>query len=233
MYSKSDFAKRFDSLDTESLIDKLANQTLTDDAQEAIIEILDARGVSGESLDRGMRDQRKDFYRRTGVTNTCDHCGKSIFPGGFMDEGQRFCSQACLETLRSLEATANTPVQDIIDFANHMRSSPCPECRGLNGVNEARTQHWIWSALVMVSWGHESRIQCRRCGLKDNLECIAAGLFLGPWSIKGVFLTPVQIVRNIGEMVRVDPDTPSDELLYLVRLHLGREMIERRARSRD
>lgn len=229
MYSRDDFARRFADLDTASLVDKLANQPLTDDAQAAIIEILEARGLSGESLDREMRGQRSDFYRRTGVTNTCDHCGKSTFPGGFVDQGQRFCSEACLQTLRSLEATANMPAHEILGHAMRIRSGPCPKCRRRNGINDARRQYWVWSALVLASWGHDCRIQCRRCGVRGNLECIGSSLLLGPWSIKGIFLTPVQIIRNIGEMMRKDPDSPSDECLQLTRLQLGRQMVARRA----
>lgn len=226
MYSRADFARRFADLDTASLVDKLANQTLTDEAQAAIIDILDARGLSGEALDREIRVQRTDYYRRTGVTNTCDHCGKSIFPGGFVERGQRFCSQACQQTLRSLEATANTPAHEILDHAMRIRSGPCPKCGRRNGLNEARRQYWVWSALVFASWGQDCRIQCRRCGVWGNLECIGSSLLLGPWSIKGMFLTPVQIVRNIGEMMRTDSDSPSDECLWLTRLQLGRERIE-------
>ncbi len=229
MYSRSDFARRFADLDTPSLVDKLANQALTDDAQAAIIDLLDARGLSGESLDREIRSQRSDFYRRTGVTNTCDHCGKSTFPNGFVDRGQRFCSQACQQTLRSLEATANTPAHEILDHAMRIRSGPCPKCGRRNGINEARRQYWVWSALVFASWGQDCRIQCRRCGVMGNLECIGSSLLLGPWSIKGVFLTPVQIVRNIAEMMRTDPGSPSDECLQLTRLQLGRELVMRRA----
>jgi hypothetical protein len=226
MYSRSDFARRFADLDTPELVDKLASQALTDEAQAAIIGILDARGLSGEALDREIRSQRSDYYRRTGVTNTCDHCGKSTFPNGFVDRGQRFCSEACLQTLRSLEATANMPAHEILDHALRIRSGACPKCGRRNGINEARRQYWVWSALVFASWGHDCRIQCRRCAVRGNLECIAACLLLGPWSIKGIVLTPVQIVRNIGEMMKADAESPSEECLWLTRLQLGRERIE-------
>ena len=229
MYSRSDFARRFADLDTTELVDKLANQPLTDEAQAAIIELLDARGLSGEALDREMRVQRSDAYRRTGVTNTCDHCGSSLFPNGFVDQGQRFCSDACLRTLRSLEATANMPAHEILDHAMRIRSGPCPKCRRRNGINDARRQYWVWSALVFASWGHDCRIQCRSCGVRGNLECIGSSLLLGPWSVKGIFLTPLQIVRNIGEMMKKDPESPSDECLQLTRLQLGRELVGRRA----
>lgn len=65
-------------------------------------------------------------------------------------------------------------------------------------------------------------MQCADCGRKDNLFSILSSLTLGPWGI-GIVLTSVQIVRNLFEMVRDEPQRPSVALLRLACLKLGRE----------
>lgn len=222
MYSKADFRQRFSSLDNDALADKLANQPLTEHAREAIVELLRERGVAGDDLERELREQRQDAYRRTGATNTCDACGKSTLVNGFVDEGQRFCSISCLERLRCLEASDALTPEQILQFALELRAGACPRCERRGSFVEARRHHWVWSAVVLCRWGHETRVCCASCGRRDNWEFILYAFLMGPWSLPGIFLTPLQVIRNLRELSRKEPSQPSGDLLVLARLKAGR-----------
>lgn len=222
MYQKADFLRRFETLDNEALLDKLANSPLTDAARSAILELLADRGLSAADIDAGIGFQRQAVYRRTGATNDCDFCGNSALLSGLSDGGQRFCSVLCLEQARCLEASANISDEDILVRARSIRIGPCPKCVRRAGVVEVRRHYWVWSALLISRWGHDTTVQCADCGRKDNLFGMLSSLTLGPWGI-GIVLMPVQIARNLFEMLRDEPQRPSAGLLRLARLRLGRE----------
>lgn len=86
--------------------------------------------------------------------------------------------------------------------------------------------HRITSIVVMTSWSSRQQISCRSCGLKSQAFSGVYCLFLGWWGIPwGILGTPIQILRNIGEMVKPpDPATPSPELQRVVRSVLAQQI---------
>jgi len=48
---------------------------------------------------------------------------------------------------------------------------------------------------------------------------------MGWWGIPwGIFITPVQLVKNVGEVMRGDRDEPSDELVFHARIERGLQL---------
>ena len=90
--------------------------------------------------------------------------------------------------------------------------------------------HRIWSAVRFSSWRSEARICCGRCGNKRQINGIIFSTFLGWWSIYGLFMTPVQIYRNVRDLRNPpDPARPSDRFAALVREELAARMLAQMA----
>src|SRR3989442_771976 len=89
--------------------------------------------------------------------------------------------------------------------------------------------HTVWSAVYLTSWKSTPNIVCRSCGTKAQLLALLSSTLLGWWGFPwGVFVTPVQIGRNIAGLLRKpDPYSPSEELLRLARLQLGGELLNK------
>jgi hypothetical protein len=83
--------------------------------------------------------------------------------------------------------------------------------------------------LVLTRWTTKAQVSCRSCATKRQLGGAAFSLGFGWWGFPwGLFLTPVQITRNVIGMSR-GPDSarPSDDLRKLVLVNLGTQMLAR------
>jgi hypothetical protein len=226
MYSREEFVRMFATTSSDELLDRLANRQLTDEAVDAIHQVLSERGMSDEQLVRKVDEERRNRYRRSGVTNDCDCCGKSAAISAIRDEGQKFCSVDCLELARSLEAATQLTEQEIRDRALAIKTGPCPRCKGRRSAVELHKRYWIWSAILVTRWGQDSRILCGQCAARSSLWAVAECLVLGWWGFPhGVLRTPVQAFRNIREAMggSVGPE-PSLALLYATKLLMGKDL---------
>ena len=76
----------------------------------------------------------------------------------------------------------------------------------------------------------EPRISCARCGTKRQVNGIIFSIFLGWWSIYGLFVTPMQIYRNVRDLRNPpDPLRPSDRFAALVREQLAARLLAQMA----
>ena len=227
MYSRQEFIERFREVDSEELFDRLATLDLTEEAKDAIYAVLKERGVSDKDVEPLIVHAKKARYRSTTPTNDCDYCGKSILLPAVRDEGQKFCSEGCLRTARILEVAVDIPAQDIAKHAMEIKNGRCPSCGGQESKIEVRKYHWVWSAVYYTRWGTSAKPCCKKCGTKDNFGAILSSLVLGWWSIRGIFITPAQVISNLAEIAkRNDKSEPSEELIEQAKLQLAEILLK-------
>lgn len=229
MYTQADFVERFRALENYELLDRLATSQLTDEARAALRIVLQERGVSETELPALVVQAKKDRFRRTGVTNDCDHCGKSSGIAPVHDGEQTFCSIGCRDHMRIMEAAADFDDDAIHRHAQALQHGPCPQCRRQGSPVEVRRSYHVWSALFITRWGTTSKPGCRACGIRANLLDAGYSAALGWWGFPfGLLMTPVQILRNLGEaLMRDRARPPSPELLDLARADLGLKALRR------
>lgn len=222
MYSKDFFVKQFQILDTNTLIERLATQELTDEAREALTLILAERELSGDRLGQLVHQSKKDQYLKTGADNRCDFCGKGLFPGAFSAEGQRFCNIECFHTSRLRQTSVDISDGQAIEHARRLKAGPCPRCSKQYQNPDMHKSHFITSMVFVVTTSTESDFTCKACANRNNLWAILSCLTLGWWSIKGLFATPFRVISNAWEILsRREALEPSTELVDWARLVLA------------
>lgn len=228
MYSKEYFFERFKNGETDDLLQRYATVDLVDEAKEAILLVLKSRGVDDSKLQLLVIKARKATYRQTKGTYECDFCNSSAKHSAVLNEGQRFCSNSCLQNARLLEVSEDIPKETILHHASKIKEGVCPLCQQSSSKTEVRRYYRVWSAVVLTEWAERSHICCHSCGWKTNLESIIFCMLFGWWGIPwGLIITPGQIISNIAEMFRAKAESsPSEELLRAARLELAAKLHE-------
>ncbi|MGH8061579.1 MAG: hypothetical protein ACREO7_06145 [Pseudoxanthomonas sp.] len=216
------FVKQFQKQETDSLLERLATQELTDEARDALTHVLNERGISRGQLVELTHQSRKDYYLKTGATNQCDFCGKSLLPGPFLADGQKFCNMDCFHTSRLRQAAVDVTDAQALEHARSLKAAPCRKCTLPRKNPDIHKSHYISSMVFFVATSTESRFTCRSCANSNNLWAILYCTTLGWWSLKGIFVTPFQIAANVSEILRrPDSRNPSPELVDWARLTLA------------
>jgi len=223
MYPKEYFLERFKEEETDELLRRYATADLADEAKEAILALLQARGVESSSLPPLVIQARKAAYRQTKGTRECDFCGNSARFSAILDEGQRFCSKACLRNARLLEISEDIPTETIFQHACRIKESPCPVCQRSSSKTEVRFYYRVWSIIALTSWVKKKHICCLSCGRKTNFGSLVFCTLFGWWGVPwGIIITPAQIISNIAEMFRPRSEpAPSEYLIQAARLELA------------
>jgi hypothetical protein len=153
---------------------------------------------------------------------SCDYCGSMILLGGVRDGASRFCNAQCHQKGSVLTAASQVPADVVAQQVQMIHQGQCPRCQGPGPV-DVHTSHTVWSALVMTSWSSKPHICCRSCGTKSKLGGAVSSLVFGWWGFPwGLVFTPVQVCRNVvGILSPPDPETPSPQLVKLVRIGLA------------
>lgn len=229
MYSVEFFRARFEPLATDELLDRLATQTLTEQAQQALIGILAERGYTVEQLEQGVLQARRDQFLRTGVDNHCDDCGRSLLFHRFEREGQKFCDVECFHASRCRRAAVDLSQDEIEARARDMKAGPCPICTATGRHPDIHRSHRIVSAIFMITTVTRQRFSCDACARREQCWAILYCLLLGWWSLKGIFLTPVWVFRNLRAMRASGRDvpTPTDALVEAATFALADERLAR------
>jgi len=230
VYDKPYFIERFKNAESEDLAGRLWRGELSDEAAEAIREILRGRGVDEHRFEFLIANVRRDVVRSSGVTNHCDFCRKSTL-APLHNEGQKFCSSDCLRQARLLERAILLAPDLVAEHAESMRRRPCPRCKSRLSMLEMRPAFHIVSAFFICSRHADHEFLCRRCGIRRNVFASIVDFFLGWWSLPGLFVTPIFIYRNIREAYRDRFDAkPSRQLVYRAMLELAESLppIEKR-----
>ena len=231
VYPKEYFLERFRNDETEDLLQRYATVDLADEAKEAILLLLESRGMEDSKLQPLVLQARKAAYRQTKGTNECDFCSSSARFSALLDEGQRFCSKACLRNARLLEVSEDISKEEILSHAFSIKKGTCPECQQAGSKTEVRRYYRVWSVGIFTQWTNRAHICCHSCGRKTNLGSIVFCTLFGWWGIPwGVIMTPAQILANITEMFKplADP-APSEALLQAARLDLAAKLYKKLA----
>lgn len=155
----------------------------------------------------------------------CGYCNSMILMGGTQIGNLRFCNETCAASGQLLIRSKQVPDAHVQELVYRMHQGPCPKCGG-SGPIDVFTTHRVWSAIFLTSWKSEPEVCCKSCGTKNQLGGVVTSLLFGWWGFPwGLIMTPVQISRNIGGMMRkVDSTQPSDELARVARIHLASQI---------
>jgi len=223
MYPKEYFLERFKAEETDELLRRYATADLADEAKEAILSLLQARGVERSKLQSLVLQARKAAYRETKGTSECDFCGSSARFSAILDEGQRFCSKTCLRNARLLEVSEEIPKETVFQHACEIKESPCPLCNKSTSKTEVRHYYRVYSVGILTSWTKKRHICCLSCGRKMNFWSLVFCTLFGWWGVPwGLIITPAQIIANIAEMFKPrSGSAPSEDLILAARLDLA------------
>lgn len=221
---KEEFKRRFSEFDDDSLIEN-GMRPLTDEARVATRELLEERGLVGDALDLRVNAVRKQIVSRSGITNQCDYCGESTAFGSIRSAGQRFCSKICRDHSALLVKSIDLAPDLIAEHAMQIKFGDCPQCGVAGRDVDMRYVHHLIGALVFTHYSRKAELRCRGCARRANLWAASGCLLFGWWSLYGLFMTPVFIVRNLRAAFsrRVEVE-PSADLLMRARLDLARIM---------
>lgn len=224
MYSRKEFKDMFRTLGDDELIERGLGP-LTEEARSALDELLDERGLAGHALELKVADVQRSMVERSGVTNHCDYCGKSVILRPVRRGRQKFCSDHCSEE-SMLAARAATLAPDLVyEHAMAMKFGECPCCRRPGQVIEVRDAYHVLSLIWIYRYSETDQLSCQACGARANLWAAAGCLLTGWWSLYGVFSTPYVIAKNLLAARRRSEQTePSRKLVYRAQLDLARRM---------
>lgn len=155
--------------------------------------------------------------------------------GGVKDaNGVRYCSKKCMARGMVHGVAAQVPADIIAREVAKVHAGSCPKCQGPGPV-DVHKSHTVMSFLVMTRWKSTPMVSCRACGRNAQLGATATSLVLGWWGFPwGLILTPVQIARNIGGLMRGgDPTQPSPELAQMVQMMIASRMTAQAQNNRS
>lgn len=150
----------------------------------------------------------------------CASCGSTIVVGGVTQSGLRFCGKKCAQNSALLVAAQSLPPDLVEQQVRALFQAACPKCGG-EGPVDIRFNHRITSALYLTWWKTKSSVSCAKCAKKEQWGAIAHCMILGWWGFPwGIVGAPVQIGRNVSELLKAKSTEPSEAL----RLHVRRQL---------
>jgi hypothetical protein len=160
----------------------------------------------------------------------CEYCGTTYRGGAAVHGKLRFCTHQCRDRGRILELLDAFAPAAIDEQIERERVGPCAEC-GARANIDIHKSHTVYSALVWTSWKTLSHVCCQSCGRRHQMKAIAYSGFLGWWGVPfGLIITPYQLIRNIGGMLR-RADRPSPDFIRVMRVQLAERVAAARARQ--
>jgi len=155
----------------------------------------------------------------------CCHCNSTIIFGGKLQDNLWFCNARCAEDGYPHVVAITVPDELALSFASKIHSGSCPVC-GRNGPIDIHLSHRIWSLFVGPFIKSPELVSCKHCGIISQVKGIISSFFLGWWSPKGFFMTPIIIISNVICMVKAPkPERPSDRLMYKTKLDIAKTFI--------
>ena len=156
----------------------------------------------------------------------CDYCGSTILMGGVRNGQQRFCNNKCAQSAYILSVSQTIPADVLDRKIEEVWRGNCPKCNGLGPV-DVHKSHQVWSIFVLTRYSTKSQVSCRSCATKTQAGALAMSLFFGWWGFPwGLIITPVQVTRNIVDMVNGPHSAePSPELRKLVKVNIGSQIL--------
>jgi hypothetical protein len=162
--------------------------------------------------------------------STCSHCGKSILFGGRTLDGKRYCGVACARSHPLHQAADQVPYDILQRHVTEWRQSSCPRCKRRDSAIDVYEHHRVHSFVLMTQWSTRRSVCCRRCGRRDQLlstlYCVGLGWWGFPW---GLFVTPIQIVRNVAGLCEGEPMQPTAAFEHMVRRQIAKHYFDAQA----
>jgi hypothetical protein len=155
----------------------------------------------------------------------CSYCDSFILFGGKTDQSGVYCNAKCQQAGHLLALSGHLQPQELDRLVEEVYRSNCPRCNGPGPV-DVHKAHEVWSALVLTSWSSRPAVSCKSCATKRQAGAMLFSGVLGWWGFPwGLVMTPVQIGRNITEMIGgPQPGVPSGLLKKFVRLQAGAQI---------
>jgi hypothetical protein len=142
-----------------------------------------------------------------------------------IEEGElRFCSEKCHEVGRFRQENP-MPKALVTGVAEQWFQGACPKCEG-SGPVDVHFAHSVLSAVFVRFSRKQSMLSCRRCARKKQTLSLLATLLLGWWSLSGIIMTPLYIVRNLRGLFAPEATTPSPKLLDMAYWEVVRSGVE-------
>jgi hypothetical protein len=159
---------------------------------------------------------------------SCSYCNSFILFGGRTDTTGRYCDEKCQRTGNLLALAQRIPQHELDRLVQAIHQGDCPRC-GRHGPVDMHKAYRVWSALVLTSWSSSPALSCKSCATKRQAGALLFSGVLGWWGFPwGIVMTPVQVVRNLAEMVggpRTDKPTPLLE--KFVRIQAAATLVQR------
>lgn len=159
----------------------------------------------------------------------CDYCGTIILCGGIKEGDLRFCGTGCHHKgFRLVTAESRLSPEYIARKTIQIHQGRCPKCNGPGPV-DVHTPHRVYSLSSMTSWPSIPEIGCRPCGIKRRAGGAVFSSLLGWWGFPwGLIMTPVQIVRNIKDILAYSENgRTADKLAHAVKSWMAQKLIEK------
>jgi len=155
------------------------------------------------------------------MLHPCPECGALVLVGGVKaEDGKKYCRRSCADRGVVRRCAHVIPPDVVREEALRVRAGECPSCHKKSGVVESRMVYWV-VGLINVTWWHdESFMSCRPCHHRRILTRSIRTLLFGWWSLYGIFMAPIRLVRNVMSWRRPDPEAPSDAMLAHVHFDL-------------
>jgi hypothetical protein len=157
----------------------------------------------------------------------CSYCDSFILFGGKTDRTGRYCNATCQQAGNLLAFSQQIPRVEMNRLITEVHESNCPRC-GKHGPIDVHKAHAVWSALVLTSWSSRPALSCKSCATKRQAGAMFSSAVLGWWGFPwGLIMTPVQIVRNVFEMIEgPKPGKPTPLLEKYVRLQAAARIVQ-------
>jgi len=148
---------------------------------------------------------------------SCAQCNSFILFGGKSVEGRRYCNAKCAQRGEVARLVGTIPAEVLEREVRKVHGGLCPKCGG-TGPIDVHTSYRALSAIVITRWSSHPIVACKRCGAMAQLRDLGVSLLFGWWGFPwGLFVTPMQIGKNIRGMVRkADPVQPTQALYKLI-----------------
>ena len=158
---------------------------------------------------------------------SCSYCDSFILFGGKTDQTGHYCSARCQQAGNLLALSHHVPQAQIAQIVAKIHQGNCPRCGG-RGPVDAHNAHQVWSALLLTSWSSSPALSCKSCGVKRQIGATVFSGVLGWWGFPwGIIMTPVQVIRNIVEMIGgPQSNHPSALLEKIARLQAGADLVQ-------
>jgi len=172
------------------------------------------------------------------MLNRCDGCDQIILTGGTKVGDLRFCTSKCASNAIDLinidQHSLTLPEKFVETQVMQVFEGPCPRC-GMTGGVDLFEAHWVWSILVMTQWKTTGGLSCQGCATKARIYALLVSSTCGWWGFPwGIFITPIQILRNFVALLEFSRMEPSTKLVHHIRRTLAaQDLMERRATDQN